>query len=145
MGEAPKVGLQKAGWGSGVQPAGRWGVLSSERSPEPGPRPGVGGSARAGVVPFCRGVLGGRFLSKNSGVRGPPKRTCFLFFFRVEFASDGTTAGRDAYQCSSHTPSGIEERLGRTLKRHSFTKAGFGKMVKTLFSSVFKDCFDKLQ
>lgn len=38
----------------------------------------VDDGGRAGVAPFWSGVLGGRFLSKNSGERGAPKRTRFF-------------------------------------------------------------------
>lgn len=73
-GEAPNtVGLLRSGRACGVCDSILCGVFSTERNPAPG----VG--ARAGVPPFCNGVLGGRFLSKSSGERGPPKRTLFFF------------------------------------------------------------------
>lgn len=70
-GDAPFLwGLPKSGWGRGG--SNLCGVLRRECL-----RP-VDEGKHAGVAPFWSGVLGGRFLSKNSGERGAPKRTRFF-------------------------------------------------------------------
>ena len=85
-GEAPE-GLLKSSWGSAEVDWLLWGVFSAERTWDP---PADGGGARAGVAPFWRGVLGGRFLSTTSGERGAPKRT---HFFRTAELAEGSPSG----------------------------------------------------
>lgn len=84
-GEAPNtVGLLRSGRPCGVWDSLLCGVFSTERNRTPG----VG--ARAGVAPFCNGVLGGRFLSKSSGESGPQKRTLFFFLTVESFSAEHT-------------------------------------------------------
>lgn len=92
-GEAPKADWRsRSGWAAGDAATLLCGVFSAERKAPPG----VG--ARAGVPPFCSGVLGGRCLSKNSGESGPPNRTLF-FFLGLESATGASVpAGRQNHQ-----------------------------------------------
>lgn len=91
VGEAPNPkGVLGSGWACGVWDSLLCGVFSTGRGCKL--PPGVG--ARPGVPPFCSGVLGGRFLSKNSGESGPPKRTLFFAFLTVDVPVESSSPAK---------------------------------------------------
>lgn len=93
IGEASNsVGLLRPGWPCGVWESHLCGVFSTERSFKLPP----GVCARAGVPPFCNGVLGGRFLSKNSGESGPPNRTVFFLLLTADFTVKASSPANTA-------------------------------------------------
>ncbi len=126
-GDAPNiVGLLKFGWACGVWDSLLCGVFSTERSCEP--PPGVGPCA--GVPPFCNGVLGGKFLSKNSGERGTPKRTVFFLFLTADFFVGSSSPAKT----TTHLP--FVALFTQLIKRQSNGTYGCYNLLEHVFLGV---------